>query len=93
LVALVAFVAVVAFTARLATSAKGTWPSLLSSIWAPVNVFAFASAPVIALFLIFGLVTALFLSCAVPTLFFGRVAAHATPPMAMNTAIVDMTFA
>jgi hypothetical protein len=43
--------------------------------------------------LIFGLVTALFLSCGVPTLFFGSDAAHATPPMAMKTAIVDMTFA
>jgi hypothetical protein len=43
--------------------------------------------------LIFALVTELLLSWAVPTLFFGSVAAQATPLIAMNTAMLDITFA
>ncbi len=42
----------------------------------------------------FFFVTALSLSCLVPTLFFGSVnAAYAPPPSAMNIAIVAITFA
>ena len=42
----------------------------------------------------FFFVTALSLSCFVPTLFGGSVnAAYAPPPSAMNTAIVAITFA
>src|SRR3954447_19754259 len=83
-----------AFAALAALVALGTLPSVPSLMSVPVKVLSFASTLRTWPFLIFVVVTAFFFNCGVPTLFFGSdVAAHATPLIAMNTAMLDITFA
>jgi hypothetical protein len=80
LVALVAFFAITALRALVARCAFGTVRPLASILDA-------TTAP----FLILLDVTALFFSCAVPTLFFGKlVAAYVVPPSATNRATREM---
>src|SRR5205809_7702254 len=83
--ALVAFVALVALVAFVALSALVAWSALAADGTLP-RLDSLTSAPVTWSFLIFGLVTALFFSCLVPTLFRGSAfaAANVVPPSAMN---------
>jgi hypothetical protein len=93
-VAFVALVAFVAFVALVALSALVAWSAFpADGTFGKPETLTFA--PVTAPFLIFGVVTAFFLSCFVPTLFFGKTmfaAAYVVPLNAMNSASSAIVF-